>query len=357
MSNDSQPPDPSEGSSLGRCLVTGATGLLGSHLVERLLARAASVRALVRRESDTAFLESLGVEIFRGDLNDRECCDQALVGIETVFHAASKVGDWGTWEQFQRDSISATQVMGEAAASRGLRRFVHISSTSAYGHPREGQPPVTEAAELGQNLWPIWDHYTRSKVDQERVLWRLAEQGNLPLTVIRPSWLYGERDRTTTARFVRKLRAGGIPLIGKGDNPLSAVYAGEVASCAVLAAEKTVAAGQAYNLTDLGPINQREFFELWARACGVEPSRQSWPYSAVFGFALALEAGARAVGSSRPPLITRYATWLMGRNLGYSTAKARGELGWAPAETYEQTIGRTVAWYLERESARGAGRG
>ena len=104
---------------------------------------------------------------------------------------------------------------------------------------------------MGQNVW-VWDPYTRSKVESEQILWRLSAEGKLPVTVIRPSWLYGERDRTTTARIVERLRRGQVRIIGRGDNPLSAVYAGTVAEAALLAAADPGSAGEAYNITNQG---------------------------------------------------------------------------------------------------------
>ena len=199
-------------------LVTGATGLLGSHLAERLIARGRPVRALVRPGSKTDFLDSLGVEIVRGDLTDHAACKAAVAGVARVFHCAAKVGDWGRWREFQTGCIDATRILAQAAAVQGIDRFIHISSTSAYGHPAEGQAPIDESAPLGQNVW-VLDYYTRSKVDCERVLWELAGAG-LPLTVIRPSWLFGERDRTTVPRLVREFRRGRVLIVGKGDNPL-----------------------------------------------------------------------------------------------------------------------------------------
>src|SRR5262249_37374201 len=158
------------------------------------------VRALVRPRSDAAFLEGLGVAVIRGNLTDAEACRRAVQDVELVYHAAAKVGDWGAWRQFQTDCIDATRTLARAAAEARVGRFLPISSTSAYGHPPDGSGPIDETTPLGQDFW-IWDHYTRSKVESERVLWKAAETTGLPLTVIRPSWLYGERDRTTTVRL------------------------------------------------------------------------------------------------------------------------------------------------------------
>jgi nucleoside-diphosphate-sugar epimerase len=332
-----------------RALVTGATGLLGSHIAERLIARGQLVRALVRPSSDTRFLESLGVETIRGDLTDRSMCIRAVRGVEVVYHSAAKVGDWGPWKEFQAACVDSTGHLAEASLAARVTRFVHISSTSAYGHPPEGGPPVDESAALGQNLWPLWDYYTRSKVESERLLWGIARNRGLPLTVIRASWLYGERDRTTVARLVDRLRRGGLPLIGPGDNPMSAIYAGNVADAALLAADTQAALGQAYNITDQGRISQRDYFNLWADAVGAPPVHRRRRYRIIFAGAFLLEAWGRLTRRPNPPLITRYATWLMGRYLSYSTAKAREELGWSPSLGYRESIERTVRWYTEGE--------
>lgn len=335
-------------------LVTGGTGMLGSHIVERLVARGRRVRVLVRPGSRTHFLRELGVELFEGDLTDPDSTFEAAKGAEVIYHAAAKVGDWGTWAEFQASCLDATANLGRAALRAGVRRFVHISSTSAYGHPTEGGPPVDESAPLGQNLWKPWDYYTLSKVESERRLWELAERDRLPLTIIRPSWLYGERDRTTTARLIDRFRRGQVRLIGPGDNPLSAVYVGIVADAAILAANDPSSAGEAYNITNQGPITQAEFMNLFAEACGVPKVTRHVPYRVVFAASFLLEAYGRLARRVQPPLISRYATWLMGRDLRYSTEKARTRLGWAPDLTYRESIGRSVRWFLEREGSRDA---
>jgi nucleoside-diphosphate-sugar epimerase len=325
-------------------LVTGGTGLLGSHLAERLVAGGHRVRALVRPGSDTAFLRGLGVELLTGDLTDPVSCTRAAEGVHTVYHAAAKVGDWGTWAEFQADCLDATERIARAAHASGARRFVHVSSTSAYGHPLDGGPIVDETHPLGQGLWRVWDGYTRSKVEQERLLWRLHDEIGLPLTVVRPSWLFGERDRTTTRRLAAKLVAGKVVLLGPGDNPLSAIHAGEVAAAAILAGGLPIALGRAYNVTDQGPITQKQWFEMWSRELGVPAPTRHVPYRVAFAAGFAMEAAGRLSRSRKPPLITRYAAWLLGRRVRYGTDRARDELGWRPSTTYQEAISRTVAW-------------
>src|SRR5437868_15177071 len=92
-----------------RSLVTGATGLLGSHIVERLLARGEGVRALVRPGSRTEFLEARGVDLVVGSLTDPASCAEVVRGIEVVYHTAAKVGDWGPWQEFQLGVIERSE--------------------------------------------------------------------------------------------------------------------------------------------------------------------------------------------------------------------------------------------------------
>jgi nucleoside-diphosphate-sugar epimerase len=334
-------------------LVTGATGLLGSHLAQRLIARGDRVRALVRPGSPTGFLDALGTEIVRGDLTDPECCHAAVAGVARVFHCAAKVGDWGRWHEFQTGCIDATRVLAQAAVRAGIDRFIHISSTSAYGHPAERQAAIDESAPLGQNVWPL-DYYTRSKVDCERMLWRMAEAG-LPLTVIRPSWLFGERDRTTAPRLIREFRGGRMMIVGQGDNPLSAVYAGVVADAAIMAAHDAGSRGEAYNITSHGPISQRAFLDLFADALQVPRVTRQVPYPLAFTGGFLLEIQDRLLRRARPPRVTRYGAWLLGRYLEYSTAKARARLGWEPSIDYRQSIGQTIRWFLDQEALPSAG--
>jgi nucleoside-diphosphate-sugar epimerase len=335
----------------GRVLVTGATGLLGSHLVERLVARGHRVRSLVRASSRTDFLESRGVEIVRGDLTSPAVCDRALRDTSLVFHCAAKVGDWGSWREFQHGCIDATRTLAEAAARAQVDRFVHVSSTSAYGHPPDQPTPIDETAPLGQNIWPL-DYYTRSKVECEELLWAMSEAGRLPLTVIRPSWLFGERDRTTMPRLIQEFRWHRVSIVGKGDNPLSAVYAGVVADAALLAAHDPGSVGEAYNITSHERITQREFLDMLADALGTARVTWHYPYWFAFYGGYSLELRERLLRNPRPPRVTRYGAWLLGRYLEYSTEKARTRLGWKPALDYRQSIERTLRWFHEDPAAR-----
>ena len=122
-------------------------------------------------------------------------------------------------------------------------------------------------------------------------------------------------------------------IVGKGDNPLSAVYAGVVADAAILAAHDPGSLGEAYNITSQGLITQREFLDLFADALGVPASHAARAVQAGVRGGLSPRAAGPAADVSRPPRVTRYGAWLLGRYLEYSTEKARDSAGLAPRDS------------------------
>jgi len=330
-------------------LITGATGLLGSHIVEQLRRQNRPVRALVRRGSDIEWLKTQNVEFVEGELSDKASLEKACQGVQTVYHSAARVGDWGPWSDFVKITINGTRNLAQAASAANVERFIHISSISAYGHPDGNGLVLDETAPLGTNLHK-WSYYSRAKVQAERVLWAMHEAGKLPLTVIRPSWLYGPRDRATIFRLANMLRQRKTKILGDGENRLNVVYAGNVAEAAILAADKPDAIGQAYNCCNDGVMKQKEWMNLLARELGAPPVTKHIPYKVAYKVAFLLECIGHAFKLKKPPMITRYAVWLMGRRCFFSADKARQQLNWQSTVSYQEGVKATIAWLREQES-------
>ena len=327
-------------------LVTGATGLLGSHIVEQLRRRDLPVRVLVRPGSDRSWLETQNVEFVTGDVTDRASLEKACAGVDVVYHSAAKVGDWGPWEDFQRITIDGTRNIIDAAIAAGVRRFVHISSISCYGyHTRDVE--VDETWDLGYRLYE-WAYYSKSKIAAERLAWDAYKRQQIELTVIRPAWIYGERDRTTIARLYAMIKAGKAKILGRGDNRLNVVYAGNIAEAAITAAARPDCNGEAFNCSNDGAITQQEYFDLLAKTIGAPPVKKHAPYKAAYFAGFVLECLGHLFHWKKPPFITRYAVWLMGRRSYFSAEKARKMLNWQPTVTYDVGVPNTVAWYRQQ---------
>lgn len=330
-------------------LVTGATGLLGSHIAEQLRNAKKPVRALVRPNSDTDFLSHIGCELAEGDITDPASIRSACDGVTQFYHAAAKVGDWGIWPDFQRITINGTQNCLDAAIGAKVQRFIHISSISVYGYVHESGEIFDEQTPLGQNL-NRWSFYSRAKVAAEDLVWNAYRDNQLPVTIIRPSWLYGQRDRTSIGRLVSLIRGGRAKIIGTGDNRLNLSYAGNVAAGTILAADKNEAVGQAYNMSNDGMITQREYINMIAENLGAEPVNRTVPFNVAAAVGFLLECWGKLTHSPNPPMVSRYAVWLIGRTCFFDTSKARNQLGYVPQVEYRNGIAETVRWYLGQET-------
>jgi nucleoside-diphosphate-sugar epimerase len=332
-------------------VVTGATGMLGSHIAEQLVARGDRVRALVRPTRDTTFLRQLGVELAVGDLQDLESVRRAVAGADVVYHSAAHVGEWGPWTLYQSAIIDATRNILEACSKAGVGRVLHVSSITVYGHPRPRPGLFTEDEPQGQNLW-IWDNYCRAKIEAER----LARHYHGDLTIVRPTWIYGPRDRNTFPRLLKALQSGRASLVGSGDNLINVVYVSDVAAGAILAANHPGARGEAYHLSSEGELTQREFLEVTTDGLGLPRIQRHVPFRVAFAAGLLAEIIGHAIRLSRPPHITRYAVSLIGRPTQFSIAKARTQLGWQPRVTAHEGLRLTLEWLREQGMAPAAAR-
>jgi nucleoside-diphosphate-sugar epimerase len=331
-------------------LITGATGQLGSHIAEQLRAAGESVRVLVRPGRDLRFLRQLGVEIIEGDLRDADAVKRAAEGATIVYHCAAKVSDWGPWDEFEKEAVTSTRNVVEACRLAKVARLLHVSSISVYGHPRPSPPTplpggeekewkITEETPLGQGFW-MWDYYPRAKLLAEEIAREYAET-----TIVRPSWLYGPRDRVTIPRVIPALLERRAPMIGSGENYLNIIYAGDVAAGAILAANHPEAKGQAYNLCSEGEVKQKDLLNALTDALSLPRVTKHVPYGLAIRWAFVLEAIAKLLRRAKPPTITRRAVYLIGRSTQYSTHKARTQLGWKPRVNIQEGVRRTLEWF------------
>jgi 2-alkyl-3-oxoalkanoate reductase len=328
-------------------LVTGATGQLGSHIVEQLRGAGESVRVLVRPGRDPAFLRAKGAEIIEGDLRDPEAVGRAVKGASIVYHCAAKVSDWGAWREFEEEAVTATRNILAACMLAKVARLLHVSSISVYGHPQLAAGSlISEDTPLGQGFW-TWDYYPRAKLLAEQIAREFSAT-----TVVRPSWLYGPRDRVTIPRVIPALLEKRVPIIGSGDNFLNIIYAGDVARGAILAANHPSASGQAYNLCSAGEVKQKDLLDALTDALSLPRITKHAPYWAAIRFAFLKELFARMMFSSKPPTITRRAIYLIGRSTQYSTEKAKTQLGWTPQIDIREGVRQTLEWFVSQPENR-----
>ncbi len=325
------------------CLITGATGFVGSHLAEACLHRGLTVRALVRPGADVSFLEQQGAVICRGDLADPVSLPAALDGVDVVFHCAARVGDWGPAEEYRAVNVEGLRNLLEVCRGRPLKRFVHFSSLGVYAarhhHGTDESEPLPR-----KHI----DGYTQSKVEAEDLALRYQREHGLPVVVLRPGFIYGPRDRTVIPKLVENLRQGLVRYLGNGEQALNTIYVGNLVEAALLAMDRDRVVGRVYNLTDGQHVSKRRFIEAIADGLGVPRPTRSVPLWLARVAAYFMETTARRRGDPQPPRLTQARLKFLGLNLDFSIDRARRELGYAPRWAFEQGMEQTIAWYRQQ---------
>ena len=334
------------------CLVTGGSGFIGSHLVQRLVRDGRPVRCLVRQRSDTALLDRLGVELVRGDLTDRRSLARAVEGCRHVLHCAALVSDWATVGEIRQVNVIGTRDLLEASIAASAERFVHLSTTDVYGYP--GSPATAESTP--PNRFRNW--YAQSKLEAEREVRRLPS-GGIEVVILRPATVYGPRSEEVVGEMASAIRGRHMVLIGGGRAVAGLTYVENLADAAVLALGQREAAGEAFNITDGLPVTWRAFLDDLADGMGCPRVRWSLPYGVAIALAFSLEHAyrvlRRGLGVSTPALLSRQAVHVLGRDQDFSNEKARSVLGWSPDVDYAAGLAATLAWLEERGRGPAAG--
>jgi dihydroflavonol-4-reductase len=320
---------------VGKTLVTGGTGFLGSHVVRALAARGDGLRLLLRRGSSTDHLSDLDFERVAGDVTDRRAVRGAMEGVERVFHLAGTT----SMRPASRDAVFELNVRGtrnimEEALSAGVTRVVHTSSVAAIG---PAKPRGTTDESQPFKAWQLGIAYVNSKHEAEVEALRVAAHG-LPVVIVNPSFVLGPDDpKGTSMQIVRRFLLGRVPAYVEGG--INIVDVRDVAHGHLLADEKGEV-GERYILGGRNFTFDRLFADF-ARISGRERLPVKVP---AVPTALALEIMTRA----RLPLLAISPDEVRSAGLWwtYRNTKARKELGFEP-RPHEETIEDAVRWQMD----------
>ena len=321
----------------GLCLVTGATGFVGSAVARALLRAGHPVRVLARPASDRRNLQGLAVEIAEGSLEDAESLAAAVAGCRYLFHVAA---DYRLWvrdpEAMFRVNVEGTRELMLAALAAGVERIVYTSSVATLGIVKGGVADEETASRAADMIGP----YKRSKFEAEVVVAELIAERALPAVIVNPSTPIGPGDvkPTPTGRLIVEAARGRMP--GFADTGLNIVHVEDVALGHLLAARS----GQIGRRYILGGENLslKEILAEVAELTGRRRPALRIPHAALLPIAAGAEAVARLTG--REPFTTVDGVRLARKKMFFSTARAIAELGYA-ARPARQAIADAVAWY------------
>jgi nucleoside-diphosphate-sugar epimerase len=329
------------GAGVTEILVTGGNGFVGRHLVAALLERGDRVRVLALPAEDASWLEARGVAVHRGDVRDPHSLLAPVSGTDGVIHLAAMMDVWRPLKEYRAVNVTGTANVCRAALDAGVRRLVHMSSSSVYGLRHHA--PVDEAFPLA----PFRDPYPVTKAEGDELVRRLVAEAGLAATIVRPDQIFGPGDYLHFAQIADRLRAGRGIVVGAGDNALPLVYVTDAVQGLLLALDHEGAVGQAYNISSGRPLTQHEFLTAIADEIGAPPPRVHLPYRLLFAAgALAERIYGFGTGGSRPP-ITRLGVAFLGSDHHFVIEKARRELGYEPRVDLHEGVRLTARWYLD----------
>ncbi len=313
-------------------IVTGGTGFIGGKLVEALVASGYQVRCLVRSTSDTRKLLSLGVELCEGDLGDTEVLKKIPDGGDVLFHLAALVSDWGSKEDFHKYNVKATQTLLEASLRLGLKRFVHMSSSTViWKSDLWGVHNLVDVDETFPYCEEYNDFYNASKADAERSVLEFYKQKGLETVVVRPSNVWGAGDTVILPRIVKAANKGFLHPMGSSSRTVTPCLVENLVQALLLCSISKNAPGNIYFINDGVKISYMDFIKKQLHASGIEWSPGfSIPYRLAYTVAAVLELIYKTLNVNHPPVLTRMAVAVLAGSRSYSIEKAKKELGYAP---------------------------
>lgn len=326
-------------------LVTGATGLVGSHVAEQARQKNLRVRAFVRSAGGTELLQDWGAEIVEGDLSRPESLTAACQGVSVVVHCAAKVGDWGATEDYRKANVEGTRALMDAALHTGsLRRWVQISSLGVYeGRDHYGTDESTPPSTTGI------DGYTLTKVESELLVAQYIRDRKLPAVILRPGFIYGPRDRTVIPRLLERLRSGLFAYLGNTDKLMNNTYVGNLCEAIWLAIERDDVVGEIFNIHDARAVTKKEFIETVCAAADCPNPTKKMPLPVAKFLASAMEGTWRLLGKQQAPLLNSARIKFLGLNLDFSIEKARHQLGYNPSTDFADGMKTTIEWFRKQE--------
>lgn len=329
-------------------LVTGGTGFIGSHLVEKLLEEGREVKVLALKNpwepievENRNIVEQKGARIVFGDLRNKEGLREAVRGVDSVFHLGAISRPMRIpprlYYEINRDG---TKNILEIARKEGVKKFVYVSTVSVLGGSPDGHPLREE------DYQPEVSHYALSKKEGENIVLRYFWQYRFPAVVVRPCLIYGPRCLVRRIMF-KYVKRGLFPLFNNGRARMEFCYVKNLVEAILLAEKNDHVLGEIFNITDGQSYEIGQILKTIAEEIGTHPPFIQIPVwmGKSFGYGMEVVSKIRGV---YPPFSSTAVDWMSKSQSVYACTKAKELLGYQPTVSLREGIRETVAWYKER---------
>jgi nucleoside-diphosphate-sugar epimerase len=326
-----------------KVLITGITGFIGAHLAHELLKKKSYELVGTFRDAEKALMyEKQGIEMRKADLLKPDSLKDITKDVDVVVHLAGLMRFHDPWDLLYNHNVKATQIIAEDVLQHGVQHFIYSSSTEAIG-------PVTSIP--GDETSPYNPSYDYGKTKQIAELWLKEKQqtAGLPLTILRPTGVYGPGDLYVTLSTVRAVANKKLRVLpGKGDAFIHFTYVDDVNQGIKKTIEKPKQSiGETFIIASDAYITYKEMFTIVANLLYVPPPSRSVPMNLAKTYLSIVQWNNKRKGIDDFVMHTSLID-TMRTNRAYSNAKAKKILGFSPQYDYTQGMKKTIDWYKEK---------
>ncbi|MCJ7546910.1 MAG: NAD(P)-dependent oxidoreductase [Deltaproteobacteria bacterium] len=326
-----------------KTLITGATGFIGKHLARTLVEQGRDVRCLVRKTSDTQYLEKLGVELFYGDLLNKNSLKGIVKGVDIVHHLAGEVYSPRSGNYF-KINVEGTENLLESCRSENIERFIFLSSIQATGPSQKQGILLNERS----TCKPITS-YGKSKLEAEKLIYKRYKASAFPTVIIRAPMVYGPGSfKCRSAALFQRINKSNFRLIGKNDHLISTCYIDNLIHGILLAERHKNAVGKSYFIADQKAHTLLELSNTIAKELTVKLPIGRAPVSVAYLITMLLLIPNKIFNFSR------LFSWDTMREITNAWACniscIESELGYKPSIDFNEGIRTTALWFKKTGS-------
>lgn len=321
-----------------KIVLTGANGFLGSHLVDRLLKEEFDIHCIVRKSSNLKWLKGKNIQLHTCGIEDPKALKEVLEGATYIFHLAGTVSSFD-YEGYHKGNVDLTKILLDAAlaSASSIKNIVVTSSQAVSG------PSTTN--QLTESVSNPVSWYGKSKLEQELLCKEYYDR--LPISIARPSIIYGPRD-VEFLEFIQTVKMGIVPLVGKENKPISSIYVEDLVEGLYLMAISNKTPGEVYHLASFEVLNWRELGAICALSLGKKPIYLKLPHfaiktaGAIAGFFGKLQGKAPTFDAQKA-LEGVQAGWVC------NVEKAKRDFNFEAKKSAKIALKETIDWYKENQ--------
>lgn len=314
-----------------RILVTGATGFIGSHILEAVAAEPGLTPIAACRQPER-LLPGLAEEVRMGDLRDAQYRADLVKGVDVLCHAAAWTSAWGHASLSDEHFLAPSLALIDQAVSAGAKRVIFLSSTSVTA-PKDSADPMSIARPEHLGVWP----HLRNVARIENHMRALAQSGRTEMVTLRTGLFAGRRYSIgLLPLLLPRLRTHLVPWVAGGRSKLPIVAGEDIGQAFMRAAIAPRLTGyQAFNIVGPQMPSARQVIEHICNAYDISPPHFSVPFPVAYAFARAMELLDPVVPWE--PLVTRSIIHLL-EETNASNDRAQEMLGYTPRIGWREAL-------------------